>query len=247
MSAHPILINGGASNQSIYEISTSMKHPVGTKGQLPDGRGFMYARNKNATPLVAGNLLVGELALVTMDDLITVAAAVGSTAMTVTPITGKTWAANELAEGLFCVNSATTGAGIPYKIKSHLVTTDATAFVVNLYDGLAVATTGTVRSHIDKNTWMDPIIMPTGGAGMAAGVALRAIPDGSTNPQYFWCQTWGHCTLTAGSASAVGDALMADTTTAGETLIATAGNQVVATAVTLGVDGDFVQAFLTIA
>ncbi len=112
---------------------------------------------------------------------------------------------------------------------------------------IPVAISADATTHVAKNPWMDPIIMPTTGAAQPAGVSNVAVGAGNTTAQYFWCQTWGICCVTAGSASAVGDALMADTTTAGETLIATAGTPVIGNAYTLGVNADSVLAFLTIA
>jgi len=220
---------------------------VGTRGVLDDGRVYYYARAVSATPLVAGNLLTSEAASVDHDDMAVDTYAVGAKSLAVTPVGTKTYTANELAEGYACCNSGTTGPGWAVKIKSHAAVTAATEYTINLYDGIPVALAENATIHVAKNPWMDPVVMPTSGAGQPAGVSNVAVPDGSTDAQYFWCQTWGIACVTAGSASAVGDALMADTSTAGETLIATAGNPVIGNAYTLGVDGDFVLAFLTIA
>ncbi len=243
----PILVGGIGQDQGIWETRTTAAVKVGTRGYLPDGRVFYYSRQSSSNAIVAGNLLSSESASVDYDDMVTSTAALGATSITCTNVGTATAAANDFAEGYACVNSATTGAGTLYKVRSHLIWAATSAVVVNLYDPLPVALTGTVRTHIHKNPWQDVLIMPTSGAGQPAGVSQIAVVAGNTDARYFWAQTWGVACVTAGSASAIGDALMADTGTAGETLIATAGTPVIGNAYTLGVNGDFVQCFLTIA
>jgi hypothetical protein len=183
-----------------------------------------------------------------MDDMVTGTHAVGSTAIDVTPVGTKTWAAKELAEGyLHDQQSAASGAGITYKIKSHLATVATTEFTVNLYDGLHVAFAAAAKATVAKNPWMDTVIMGANGTDLCVGVAPFAVPAGSSTAQYYWCQTWGIASVAADSASAVGDALMRATGTAGQTLIAVAGDQVIGVAYTLGVDGAWAQCFLQIA
>lgn len=245
--AKPVLYNGLGSPHSIYDVTTTQHHKVGTRGALSDGRVFYYATAKaNSTALVAGNLLASEAASVDMDDMAADTPAAGQSVVNVTPVGTKTYAANELAEGYLTVQSG-TGLGITYKIRSHAATTAATEFAVTIYDSFSVGLAAASTVVVAKNPWADPIVMPTTGAAQPAGVCNTAVAQDTSNAQYFWVQTWGVCSVTAGSASAVGDALMADTTTAGETLIATAGNPVIGNAYTLGVNADTVLAFLTIA
>lgn len=243
---YPVLTNGMATDQGIWDIATTPRLPVGTRGALGDGRVYYYACN-SSTALTAGVMLSAEVASVDMDDMATGTYAIGTKTLAVTPVGTKTYAADELAEGWLTSNSGSTGQGPTYKIRSNDANTAATAFNVEIYDGLVTALDATATIHVVKNIWRDPVIAPTSAQGVPAGVANIGVPLGSTTKQYFWCQTWGPCAVTAGSASAVGDALMNDSTTAGETLIATAGNPVVGVAYTLGVNADWVMAFLTIA
>ena len=243
----PMLTNGVGQSQGIWDVRTSPEVAVGTRGSLPDGRVFYYARNSGVA-LVAGNLVQSEAPATQMDDLVTDTHAAGSTSVNVTPITGVTYDANDFAEGYLHEQSATAaGAGPLYKIKSHAAVSDATEFTVNLYDPLLVAFSAAAKSTLSKNPWQDTVIMGANGTDLCVGVVNNVVPAGSTTKQYYWAQTWGVTCVAADSASAVGDALMRATGTAGQTLIAVAGDQVIGVAYTLGVDGAWCQAFLQIA
>jgi len=213
---------------------------------LSDGRVFHYARNNSATNITIGKVLTAEVASTDMDDMVTTAAGIGATAITVTSAGSTTWLANELAEGFWCMNSGTTGNGIAYKIKSNLATDATSAYVVNLYDPLMIALTGTVRSHVVKNIWMDPVAAPTSAWGVAAGVNPVAVPAGDSNAVYYWAQTWGACSVLAGEGTGVGVGLMNDNAE-GRTVTAGAAVVVVAQQYSLGVDGDHVMAYLRVA
>ncbi len=251
----PILQNGLSSTQGIWDVidsgvtNNNPVHRVGTRAHLNDGRVFYYSRQSASNAIVAGNLLASPLASVDFDDMVTTAAAVGAKVMNCTNVGSATYAANDLAEGYFCVNSATTGAGWAVKIESHATWGATTALDVNLYDGIPVATTGTVRSHVIQNPYQDVVIMPTDGAAAPAGVANIAVAAGNTNVQYFWCQTWGTCCVTSGDTSALGQSLMADSGTAGETktYAGAAGDHQIGIQVSVAIDGDFVFANLQIA
>jgi hypothetical protein len=245
-SPYPVLYNGLGTSQGIYETTTSAVVAVGTRAALSDGRVYYYARSNSATTILAGVLLSAEVASVDMDDMGTAAASVGATSAVVTPVGSKTYVENELAEGYWCMNSGTTGMGIAQKIKSHLVTTATTAFTVNFYDALPVALTGTETSHVVKNVWMDPVAAPTANQGVSAGVSQVAVPAGDSNAVYYWAQTWGPACVLAGEGTAIGVSLMNDNAE-GRTVTQAAASVTVAEQYTLGVDGDFVMAFMRVA
>lgn len=244
---YPVLPNGLGSPQGIWDVSTNQIHKIGTRGFMPDGRVYYYARQSSSNAIVAGNVLSAEAISADWDDEATDTHVVGDTYINVTPSGTKTYAENELAEGYIFVNSGTTGAGLTYRIKSNAATSAATEVSLYIYDPVAVAFNADTTATVGKNPWMDPIIMPTTGGGLAVGVSNIAVPAGNTTKQYFWCQTWGPAAVTAGAANAIGDALMPDTTTAGETLIATAGNQIVGIALFTGENAHHGPTFLMIA
>jgi hypothetical protein len=227
-SPYPVLNNGLATTQGIMDIVTDPLLKVGTRASLTDGRVYYYARQTASGAIVAGNILqveIGDQAY--LDNIVTGTHAVGDMAIDLTPTTGKTWDANEFAEGYVCIDTATTGAGTTYKIKSHGAVSSATLFSAELYDPIQVAVHSDATSTVVKNPWMDVIIASNTVAYMPAGVANIAIPAGDSTAQYFWCQTWGMAAVTSGATSVSGELLMVDTTTAGETLKQTAGIPIV--------------------
>jgi hypothetical protein len=243
---YPVLYNGMGSSQGIWDVVTDPVHLIGTRGALQDGRVFYYARNSGAA-LVAGNLLQSEGASVDLDDQVTGTHAVGEKTINLTSVGTKTMDANDLAEGYFHDQQSTaSGSGPLYKISTSSAITAAAAYTITLYDGLVVALAAAAKGTVAKNPWMDTVILAANRAFFCCGAVQVAVGSGATTKQYFWCQTWGMACVTADSASALGDALMGGAT-AGQTVIATAGDQVVGTAYTLGVDGAWVQCFLQIA
>ncbi len=243
----PRIGSGHASQQGIWDITTDAEVNVGTRATLDDGRVFFYARNSGIA-LIAGDLVQSEAADANMDDLTTDTHAAGSTIVKVTPITGSTPGANDYAEGYLSEQSAVAaGSGITYKIRSHPAVVDATAFEVTIYDGLHIAFSSAAKTTISKNPWMDTVIMGANGTDLCVGVVPVIVDAGSSTPFYYWCQTWGVASVAADSNSNVGDALMRATATAGQTLIAVAGDQVIGVGYTLGVDGAWTQVYLQIA
>jgi hypothetical protein len=197
---------------------------------------------------VAGDLLQAEGASVDLDDQVTGTHAVGEKTINLTSVGTKTMDANDLAGGYFHdQQSVASGAGVCYQIEGNTEISAAAAYTVTLKDGLAVALTAAAKGTVAKNPWMDTVIMGANGQFMCVGVSNTAVGSGATTKQYFWCQTWGMAAVAADSASALGDALMRATGTAGQTLVAVAGDQVIGTAYTLGVDGAWAQCFLQIA
>lgn len=243
----PIVHGGIGQDQGIWEVRTAASVKVGSRGYLPDGRVFYYARSSGAA-LVAGNLVQAEGASVDLDDQVTDTHAVGVKTIGLTSVGTKAMDANDLAEGYFHDQQSTaSGAGLLYKIRSSSAITAAAEYTVTLYDGLAVALTAAAKGTVAKNPWMDTVIMGANGQFFCCGAAQVAVGSGATTKQYYWAQTWGMASVSADSASALGDALMRATGTAGETLVAVAGDQVIGVAYTLGVDGAWAQCFLQIA
>ncbi len=243
----PVLHNGMGARQGIYGASDTRHHQIGTRASLSDGRVFYYSRSSGAA-LVAGELIQSEAASADLDDQVTDTHAIGDTVIGLTSVNTYTADANDFAGGYFHQQlAAATGGGIAYRIASSSAITAAAAYTVTLKDPLVVALGGTAKGTIAKSPWMDTVIMGANGTDLCVGVPQTATLSGATTKRYFWAQTWGVACVSADSASNVGDALMRATGTAGETLIAVAGDQVIGVAYTLGVDGAFAQCFLQIA
>lgn len=206
----PVLYNGHSQEQSIWETRTSPVVDVGTRGSLEDGRVFYYARNSGAA-IVAGQLLMSEIVSGDMDNLAVTATAVGSKTVNVTPDGTATFGLNDLQGGYMVVNDV-DGEGITYKIAGNPATTAATAFDLTLKDGINVALTANSQVTLMKNPWMDTVIAAAAKAHMAAGVSQVAVGAGTTDPQYFWCQTWGVSAGWDDAATAIGSPLQSGTT-----------------------------------
>lgn len=246
---YPILQNGLATSQGIWDIVTSAVVPVGTRAHLNDGRVYYYARSSQSSIIIAGHLTQAELNSVDFDDLAVNNSdgAVGDLTIRVTPVGSATFSENDLAGGYMTVNSGTTGQGISYKILSHPATTGATEFTLTLVDPINVVFNDDATVTVNKNPWMDTIVAATGAAYFSTGVPNVAVPAGNTTAQFYWCQTWGFCAVAHDLTSAAGDCLMSGSTTAGEVEVATAQFQKVGVNFFLAVAGDFNPTFLTIA
>ena len=249
---HPYLVNGRQSDQSIYEVAASEVggtgiHPVGTRASLEDGRAFYYARSKGAA-IDVGKLLTAELATDEFHELAVGTPAVGDTAFT---ITTKNTAVtiNEYAEG-YAMIIDDTGEGYSYKIKSHPLAGTTASCILTLHETVQVALGSGATVEMVKPLWSDVIIAPTGFAHVPAGIAVTPIIAGTSNPQFFWCQTWGMAAVWTDEAVSIGEAVISGVDTAGQV---STQNAVVENVVGYGVslvaaaDGEYNPTFLTIA
>ncbi len=247
---HPFLTNGRQSDQSIWEIASSSVggsgvHPVGTRAVLEDGRVFYYARNQGAA-IVAGNLLMAELATDEFSGLAVDAEVVGTETIAITT-KATAIVVNEYAEGYVHVLDE-LGEGVTYQIKSHPAIGATTEFECTLHDPINVAFHADTTLEMTKSLWSDVIISAGGFAHVPAGVSSTAVIAGSTNPQYFWCQTWGPASVWCDEGVTIGQAVVSGTT-AGQVetqnaIIEKVVGQLVGL---LAVAGEYHPVFLTIA
>ena len=243
---YPILQNGMGSVQAIWDSGATQNHQVGTRAHLPDGRVYYYSRNSGSAALVAGNLMSSETISGDMNDLAVNTALAGATSLDVTPDGTATFGANDLAEGYVVVNSG-TGLGYLYKIESHLASAAATEFTINLYDAINVAFVAATTVTLMKNPWMDTVVCPAAQTQLCVGVSLTAVGAGDTTAQFHWVQTWGVACVASGDATTTGEVVMPDSTTAGETLVATAAFQKVGVNLFTATNADTDPLFLMIA
>ncbi len=204
---YPILPSGRLAELGIRQTAVGPQVPVGTRGYLPDGRVYRFARNSGIA-IVAGQMLQSELISDDFDNLATNAAAVNDGTVEVTPVGTKTYAVDELKGGFLTIDSGTTGAGLCYRIKGNPATSAATAFRVVLGERIAVALHADATATVMKNPWMDVVIAASGQALVDAGVANIAIGAGSSTKQYFWAQTWGPASVWHDAATATGSSVV---------------------------------------
>lgn len=190
--AKPVVPGSSSTPQSIYEASTKQHFPIGTRGILED-RVFYYASHEGAgfgvSQLCAPPAPVGD------HTSVAYASGGAANAKTVTVTLGSTAAtANQYAEG-YLIGIDGTGSGQIRKIRSHPAAESAATLELTLYDAIQTA----FAAGAELSLVLSPYKQVTQHGGMAAtgveliplGVNPVIVPAGSTDPQYFWLQTWG--------------------------------------------------------
>ncbi len=211
----PILTAGNPSDQPIWEVVEDSRHDIGTRGQTRDGRSFYYSVFRGGTAIPAGNLLSNAPVDIDFDDLAIATLTVGATSASITSGSGssKTYAANELVGGFMQVNSGAAGNdGRQYRITGHPVIASATAVTIEFEaireEDFVAATTVTLVPNPYSSVTISAAV-----TSLCVGATLSDIPIGSTNPQYFWAQTWGvACVLSGASSDILGHTLILHTT-----------------------------------
>jgi hypothetical protein len=250
---HPYLTNGRQSNQSIHQVAQSGTgsigggaHQVGTRAQLEDGRVFYYARSSGAAIGAGVMLQMPDVAVATTANAIATEVA-GVVAVSVDTTTGYTGLENEYAGGYVCVTND-TGEGQTLPIKSHLPFVDDAIVVCNIEGTLPLTlAAGTVVTLL-KNPWGEVVISGANQDHFAVGISNVAVPAGTTNPQHFWCQTWGVASVWQDATTANGSKL-ASGSTAGQVEISGAdGDQDIGQVLhAVATIADYTPTFLTIA
>lgn len=256
VNTNPFLTNGRQSDQNILEVAQSGTgvlagglHRVGTRGVLDDGRVFYYARSSGSA-ILAGAMNQMPVQDTDFEGMATATDVVGSTTITPTQGGSATALANEFAGGYITVVSGTAaaGPGLTFSIASHGVWGATSALPLTLDQPLNVLFNADVTTTATKNPWADVVIAATSQGHMAAGVSLVAVPSGATNPQYFWCQTWGTAGVRADTNTTIGNSLTSGDTTTGEVNVPNAdGEMVLGQTLWLGTAGEYTPTFLTIA
>lgn len=202
--------------------TATQRAPLGTRGVLPDGRVFRYAK--------AG-------AAITANKLVTGAAPAGNYFATsggcilaATTYT-TTWRYVHIRTSHQCDATAEAAdtykdgymlrpdSGAIVKIKKHDGTTASSTYGANFYfeddDRMVASITGTdACMMIVKNPYDD--VIPAGAVGPGAAVALGSSLIAITTAQpYFWLQTWGPAGLQLYGTNVAGQSLYHSTETAG--------------------------------
>jgi hypothetical protein len=202
---------------------TVKKHPLGTRGELPDGRIFRYAFSGAA--LTAGKLLMGAAGVTAYDMGLApqAAGAIGDVTVSL-KTSASAIAANAFAEGTLYVNAG-PGKGSHYRLAdTHPANNTASAvpfkIPLRIDDPITVAlTTGASKVGLMKNLYADVEIWDVSDVdGPPLGVATNTIADNA----YFWLQTWG---------------LAAVLIVTGSSAVPVIGKAVIASGVSGGADG----------
>jgi len=195
--------------QGLYAISATKRLPVGTVRWDSDGA-YRYCR-AGATALSAGNLgLAAAADAAHVTEVLAAAIAKGQTHLSLTVTAGTALGEDQLAGGLFCVETG-TGAGGQYPIIGNSVlSSSGTTLSVTLATPLRVALDTTTYIGLMHNPGMNVIESATAEAGVA-GVPLVDV----TATYYYWAKFKGLANVLIYGTPAVGSNLIASTDLAG--------------------------------
>jgi len=195
------------------KVETSgKKQKLGTRGVLPDGRVFYYARNGTAAITTAGMIVDAAAAFAVaahdMDVPATEAHSVGDATVSLeVPTTDLT--KDQYADGYLIFNDG-PGEGEVYRIKSHPAhdaSADNTAiFTLDEPDGVRTALTTSSLAGLLVNPYAAVKIIDGDGTMETGALGVTTIPV--TASYYCWIQTAGISSVAIGAAvGVVGDGL----------------------------------------
>jgi hypothetical protein len=205
--------------QGIFEESVSLKHRVGTRMQLADGRVYYYA--KAGGTLVAGKLCVSVVTPSGHEDVDTAAVSADGKEVTVSLNTTSVQEVNLYAEG-FITTRETGGVGQMMKIESHglQLTTDGD-LLLKLYDPCTTALLATGQADLLMNPFKD-IIVAANVVHPACGIPMIPVTDN----YYAWVQTWGPACCLCDTAATLGEDIAASSDDGSVQDIAAATNDI---------------------
>jgi len=211
--SYPILADTGIqSPQSIYELSTTQHHPIGTPARLIGGRVFYYARHSANATTAAGKLHVAATPLTAFEDLAVGTLSLGS--QTITGIVATSTIASSNAFQYLCVVDG-GGEGQMFRLRSHGTGTGSPTITARIFGEPGVALTASSQVSLLKDIYADVVVAVTDSADRVAGIAQVAMVDSSSTARYVWLQTYGPCPAWVEGTPAEGAALVNDDTTAG--------------------------------
>jgi hypothetical protein len=252
----PRVFGSAVGTQGIHDVTTKAEWPVGTRGELPDGRVFYYSKSGTGAALNVGQLYVRK-EIATNHENCAVGAATSGTAgsFVVSAITiGATaLTENQYRDGYLVVTDG-AGEGYVYVIESHAAfDASASTVSVRLYTPIVVSLTATSTVSFVSNQYDTPQIANTDQADVLVGVPAATITQSTSALTYYgWIQTWGLAAVWCDEAvGGVGQALTIGTGTAGQveeddTATTVSQEPLVGYNVTPLVDTEYQAVFLTI-
>jgi hypothetical protein len=181
---------------------------------MEDGRKFRLCEN-GTVALVPAYAVQGPARVATYDENIPIGtAAVGDKTLTVTVHAsyGATVAANDFADGYFCVSCGTNELGHGRKIKSNTVALVGADTTLTFYDALTDTISAASVGAWVKNPY-NKVVLDAGTSKVVGVPVCDVAASTSTVPVYFWAQTAGPCPMITGGALVAGDSVMTDSGT----------------------------------
>jgi hypothetical protein len=215
--AHDYTINriggtgkGSKNGQGLYEESSTPKFAIGANLELGDNRVFRYSYASAA--ITVGKVVSTDSAQLIVADAngVFVAAAAGSTEISVTDATLGSVALNHYAGGY--LGNITNGE--QYRIKSNTAAS-SNLVTFTLYDGIATAVAASDDYMLYGGPYNGVITATVAGGAYDRVVGIN--PIAVTSGYYFWLQTRGIAFALNDAAAAVvlGDNLQLSDSTAG--------------------------------
>ena len=215
--AHDYTINriggtgkGSKNGQGLYQESSTPKFAIGAKLELGDNRVFRYSYASAA--ITVGKVVSTDSAQTIVADAngVFVAAAAGSTEISVTDATLSSVALNHYAGGY--LGNITNGE--QYRIKSNTAAS-SNKVTFTLYDGIATAVAASDDYMLYGGPYNGVITATVAGGDYDRVVGIN--PIAVTSGYYFWLQTRGIAFALNDAAAAVvlGDNLQLSDSTAG--------------------------------
>jgi hypothetical protein len=189
-------------DQSIYEVSTDQRAPLGTRLRLGE-RTYHYAYTTATVP--GGGIVCAPRLVASQQSGLCAMAAASVGAKVLSSTSSAAVAANLYAEGYFGVATG-TNIGEIYRIKSNAA--GSTGFAITLYDGLNTAITSGTGFYLMQNPFNN-VIIGSQALDYAVGVTCANVTSGGN---YAWLQTWGPSGARHEAASAAAGTLRLGTT-----------------------------------
>lgn len=198
--------------QDVRTQSSTKQHTLGTLAVTRDGRQFRYG-HAGATALAAGKLAQIPAVVANHQALVTVAAAVGATKVTVT-LGGTAATADQYIDGYAVIrDTATTGAGQAFPINGNSAQTVTTGNVdVYLAEAVAEALTTASVTNLELSPYEGMLISSSGDTTeMVTGVPQIDV----TAAYYAWFQVRGVAAVLGNGTITKGSGVIKSATTAG--------------------------------
>ena len=191
-------------DQSIYEVSTTQKAPLGTRLEVGD-RVFYYA--VTSASQARGTVLCSTDPTGSHNGALCIVADAATTgATTVTISAGSAVTALEYDEGYMGISKGTQGGSV-YRIKKTPTISSAGTGSLTLYDALHKDLAASDEVGLIRNIYKNVIVASMALAGIPVCVPMVDVTAGG----YFWGQTYGPAAPVNEAATPVGASLKVGT------------------------------------
>lgn len=231
--------------QDVRSLSTSKNHTLGTLAVTRDGRQFRYGQ-AGAVALVAGKMNQIPAVIANHQALVTLAAAVNATKITVT-LGGTAATADQYIDGYAVIrDTSTTGAGQAFPINGNSAQTVTTGNAdIYIGEGVAEALTSASVTNLELSPYGGVLVSTSADTTETCiGVSQIDVPAAS----YTWFQVRGVAAVLGNGAITKGAGVIKSGTTAGAVDIEATGTitQRVGIALQTGTSAKYNTTMLTI-